>query len=66
MPTGADLGPLSPCGTPETYVIETCEQHMSGLIDAAPLEDESNDAGSARRWGRRRCQRSCRFRPSDP
>jgi hypothetical protein len=30
----------------QIYLVETCEQHMSGLIDAAPLEDESNDATS--------------------
>jgi len=30
----------------QTYLVETCEQHMSGLIDAAPLEDESNEATS--------------------
>jgi hypothetical protein len=30
----------------QTYLIEACEQHMSGLIDAAPLGDEGNDARS--------------------
>ena len=30
----------------QIYLVETCEQHMSGLIDAAPLEDKSNDAMS--------------------
>ena len=30
----------------QIYLVETCEQHMSGLIDAAPLEDESTEATS--------------------
>jgi hypothetical protein len=30
----------------QTYFVETCEQHMSGLIDAVPLDEESTDATS--------------------
>jgi hypothetical protein len=30
----------------QTYFVETCEQHVSGLIDAIPLEDGSTDATS--------------------
>ena len=30
----------------QIYFVETCEQHMSGLIDAVPLEDASTDATS--------------------
>ena len=37
---------LSPCGR-QIYLVVTCEQHMSGLIHAAPLEDESKKATSA-------------------
>jgi hypothetical protein len=33
MPTGEHLGRLSPCRS-QSYLVETCEQHTSGLIEA--------------------------------
>jgi hypothetical protein len=31
-----------------TYLVTTCEQHMSGLLDAEPYEDDAGVTGAAR------------------